>query len=264
MDLNKVLSTGADFHTTGAGNIHHQLSQLTLAGKDQNLRRYKEVIAGALGTNALKIRRSNFGYQTQREVIGKIKEEVKKQGQSMTLSEVRNLKEIVKHYGTAGAIHHEAAEISEAQGGGVKSEATSIEEGLEAKMAARQAVKAGVRPNQPMAKINRVLANEASPENQSFSPYDRASHQEEVKRVVAIGQVRRPGVAAPDDPRSQRDSHGTGLATGDSHITGLATGDSHGTGLSSNRRLGMGLKDSTGSKNSNLPPTRPPRISLAA
>lgn len=261
MDLNKVLSTGSDFHTTGAGNIHHELALLTLPStKYHFLHAHLDVISRVLSKNALQIRRENIGFRKEREMVKEIKDEIQKKGKSLSITEVRHVKEIAKHYGTAAVHQQEAAETSETKSDAPKSESASIEENLEAKMAARQAVKAGVRPNQPTARIDRALANQApvtsqaSSEAHSFSPYDHRSHQEEVKRVVAIGQVRRPGVAAPDDPRSQRDSHGTGLVAK----------DSHGMGLSANRRLGLGLKDQAGSKNNNLPSTPPPRISLAA
>jgi hypothetical protein len=254
MDLNKVLPPAASLHMSGSGSIGKKITELTRRGKFQNLKDNQGSIVKVIGDDAQAIRRGYFGRIKQRGFIEKIKSMEKQAGRPLTLDDKRDLKEVAKYLGTPAERENSASAMEKV----VPGEKSESEVKLEEKMAAREAVKAGVRPNQPITRIDRALANQtpatsqASSEVHSFSPYDHRSHQEEVKRVMAIGQVRRPGVAAPDDPRSQRDSHGTGLAAK----------DSHGTGLSSNRHLGLGLKDQAGPKNNNLPP--PPRISLAA
>jgi len=201
MDLNKTLSTGGGFHTTGAGNVSKQISRLTRVGKYQNLKGVN--IAGALAKHAALIRRGNFGYLTQRKFVKEAAGE-----QNLTISQKRNLKEIAKFYGTPEGAH-EAREAHEEKPS-LKVPVQSIEAKMAAKVAAREAVHAGQRPNQPVARINRVLATQ----EEALAP--GAAHS------VSINQVQRPGMTRPSDSRGLAD-HGTGLAG--------ASQPEHGTGL---------------------------------
>lgn len=192
MDISK-LSTGSGFHTTGAGNVNHQLSELTVRGKFQNLRGYKADIAKELSRKSMLIKRGGLGYLSQRNFVNTVKEAVAKKGRTLTISEVRNLKEIAKRYGEAGSSR---AAVTEKISAPAKPD---IEAKLQAKVAARAAVKSGLRPNQAptgkiVARINRAaVATETVPgspynhDQRAAQPLRRSVSTEEARRQVSTG-----------------------------------------------------------------------------